>query len=675
MTWIEALPAFVVALAILYVPGVLVGAVAGVRGIKLYASAPAITVALLAVLAIVLPWVHVDWSPVWVFISVLIVILVVAVVRALVSRRFWRVRGRPDSTEGVDRRLIWMLVAAIGIPAIAIVVQTTIAFVSPDSISQTFDAIFHLNALRFIEDTGNASSFHIDQLVVPPGTRTFYPAAWHSLTSLVIETTGVSIPVGANITNVAIAAFAWPAGLMLLARTLLPGSRVAIVAAGVLAAAVPGFPLLMVSFGVLYPYFLALAFLPIALALGAKVLLHAFHGEWKSAATDLWLVLVILIAIGLAQPAVVFAWAALLVPLVVVLVVGLVRTLRRPVSKVLVWAILAVAVLVFVIVWIYEGRLGSTTPWVNYTSPQAALWEAVTYSKSGTPLALAVGILTLLGLIRLVMRPGARWYLGSWAIGLFLFGVAASLPSWKLRWMITGLFYRDPPRLYALFTVVSIPVAIIGAVWLWQLATSSMSSQRQPGTDAGATAENAGRGSSATLSATLGVIAIVVLVAATQGSPAVWHQVNATRATYTAGAKAPVLSDDERTLIERLPREVPSTVLIAGDPWTGTAYAYALVNRPVLNPHFSARISPYAGVINAGLNQAKSNPAVCQAVRTLHVEYVLDFGTFAKDAGKTGFGFNFTAGYTGLGGLVRAGVATEVDHEGSARLLKITACS
>ena len=673
MTWIEAVPALIAALAILYVPGALLGAAAGVRGVRLYAAAPAVTVALLAMLAIVLPWIHVDWSPVWVFLAAFIVILLVAAVHLLIVRR-----GRPERRNSVPRPVAeqatpWILAAAIGVPAIVIVAQTMVAFVSPDSISQTFDAVFHLNALRFIENTGNASSFHIDQLVLPPGTHAFYPAAWHSLTSLVVETTGVAIPVGANVTNVVIAAFAWPGSVILLARTLVPRSRAALVAAGVLAAAVPGFPLLMLTFGVLYPYFLALAFLPLALTLGAKVLQHGFRLEWKQAIAHGWLLVVALIAIGLAQPAVVFAWAALLVPLLAVLVVGLVHTLRTPAPKVLVWVAFGVVLLVLAAVWIYEGRLGSTTPWANYTSPQAALWEAVTYSKSGAPLAIAAGILTVLGVVRLAMTPGKRWYLGSWATGLFLFGVAASVPSWKLRWIITGLFYRDPPRLYALFTVVSIPVAIVGAVWLWQLVTSYVRARGASATDADAaqTSTVAGRGGA--LVATLGVIGVIVLVVATQNW-AMWYQVQATRVTYTAGAKAPVLSTDERTLIDRLPSEVPRSVLIAGDPWTGAAYAYALADRPVLTPHFGARISPYAGVINAGLNKAKSDPAVCAAVRALHVEYVLDFGRFAKDAGKTGYGFNFTAGYSGLFGLVKAGVASEVDSEGSVRLLKITAC-
>jgi hypothetical protein len=45
----------------------------------------------------------------------------------------------------------------------------------------------------------------------------------------------------------------------------------------------------------------------------------------------------------------------------------------------------------------------------------------------------------------------------------------------------------------------------------------------------------------------------------------------------------------------------------------------------------------------------------------------------AKDAWKTGCAFNFTAGYSGLSGLVKVGVATEVDSEGPARLLELTA--
>ena len=34
-----------------------------------------------------------------------------------------------------------------------------------DAISQTFDAVFHLNAVRWILDTGNASSLSFDMVI------------------------------------------------------------------------------------------------------------------------------------------------------------------------------------------------------------------------------------------------------------------------------------------------------------------------------------------------------------------------------------------------------------------------------------------------------------------------------------------------------------------------------
>ncbi len=51
------------------------------------------------------------------------------------------------------------------------------------------------------------------------------------------------------------AALVWPAGIVFLTVTLFGPHRVLVIAAGVLAAACPAFPLLMIDYGVLYPIF------------------------------------------------------------------------------------------------------------------------------------------------------------------------------------------------------------------------------------------------------------------------------------------------------------------------------------------------------------------------------------------------------------------------------------
>src|SRR5690606_4858513 len=121
-----------------------------------------------------------------------------------------------------------------------------IAYVhDPSGISQTNDAVFHMNAVRFILQTDDASSLHVNSVI---GGRGFYPAAWHALVSLAVLITGAEIAVAANMLTVVIAAFIWTLGIAWLARAVTGSATVAAYAA-ILAGALQTFPLLMFQWG------------------------------------------------------------------------------------------------------------------------------------------------------------------------------------------------------------------------------------------------------------------------------------------------------------------------------------------------------------------------------------------------------------------------------------------
>ena len=72
----------------------------------------------------------------------------------------------------------------MAIGGLLIALQLGFAIGQPDRISQTLDAAFHLNAVRYILEHGDGSSLHITDLVLPPGRSSFYPAAWHDFIAL-----------------------------------------------------------------------------------------------------------------------------------------------------------------------------------------------------------------------------------------------------------------------------------------------------------------------------------------------------------------------------------------------------------------------------------------------------------------------------------------------------------
>ncbi|KQQ95863.1 hypothetical protein ASF62_05130 [Leifsonia sp. Leaf325] len=646
-TWIAAAPALLVALAWLLLPGAAVLAALGARGLLLITVAPAVSVALVGVIAIGFGRVGVEWSPLSVVIVVGILALVAWLLRRFVFRR------RVASVPRIPRLAVVIPWAAA---AVAILIQLALVWGGPDAISQTFDNGFHLNAVRYILDTGNASSLSLSGVISSGGA---YPAAWHDIVSLVAMTPGVGIPLAANMINLAVAAVIWPGALLLVARVLFPGRLAALIAAAVLGAVLPWFPLLMLTFGVLFPFFLATALLPLALALAFSVF---GRGSDLGASVPLRIIAAafVLLAIALAQPAVAFFAVAVSLPAFAWFVVAAARGAASRGRMITIIAVSVVAVAAFAAAWIVIGRMGRFAPWGPKVGDRFGLLETFLLFRDGQPPSFGLALFVLIGLVIMVVTRRRLWLVGAWAISALLFFIAEAVGSAEIRVLFLGLFYKDPPRLAALFGVVCIVVGIVGVVKLWDLVSVRWD-RRFP---------------SRPITSVVGRIVSVALfvVVATAGQvPALDAASTAGRYAWGSGEWAPILSTDERTLLERLPDTTDPDAVIAGNPWTGTNLAYAIADRRVLNPHFNFSQDPDHVLLNSRLNEIASDPEVCATAERLGVEYALDFGTYFGDAAKL-LNFDATAAYPGLLDLATAPGFEEVDRAGPAVLYRVPDC-
>ena len=127
-----------------------------------------------------------------------------------------------------------------------------------------------------------------------------------------------------------------------------------------------------------------------------------------------------------------------------------------------------------------------------------------------------------------------------------------------------------------------------------------------------------------------------------------------------------LLTDDERTLLEQLPEVVPEDAVIATNAWNGSSLAYAISDREVLNTYMGFQAEPEVHLLNAALDDARTNPEVCDAAEELDVEYALDFGP-RELHGRS-------ATYTGLNEISETGAAEVVLQVGEAKLLRMLPC-
>lgn len=662
MIFWQLAPSLVAAVVILVMPGLLVARSMGARSWFLAGTALPISVSIIAVTAIICGLAEFEWGVLPVVAVSLLLSLVVGVVRYYLSSISKRDHTAPQNhaTFTVSNSVVSVL--AVVVPFVLIAKRFADIIGSSENISQTFDNIFHLNAIRYIQETNSASSLLVAGFTSSNGQAGFYPAAWHDVVSLVAQLSNAGIPQSVNATNIVIAALLWPLSSLFLTVVLSGYSRVGLLACAVLCTGFASFPYLMIDFGVLYPNFLSIAVLPAAIALVVAALKLGVEDSGPR-----WLALALLAALvpglALAHPSSLLALMPWTLPAVATYALRHVRKARRERSSFIRWwplpAVICYTLLVAVL-WKYLRPEEAMSTWEPVQSVSQAIGQALTSAPINGPVPWAIFVLSLLGVYSLANNRRLRWFLGVYVISCLAFIVVSGYRFSDLRTFVGGIWYNDPYRPAALLPVVALPVATFGAIWLWDVMR--LWGRRTRLTRRTQRLGSRIRGTGAVF---LCLSLLVVFVGLVQRG-AVRHAVEQASQNYKYSDGSPLLSVDERELLARVPTQVgPQETLIAS-PWTGASLVYALADRKSLTAHVFGRYDESTLTVLQDLERLSTDPEVCNAVRKLNSYYLLDFGTKGVHGPVEAL--------PGTTGVEHNPNFRLIDSEGTARLYRITAC-
>ncbi|MDF1704585.1 MAG: hypothetical protein P1U38_07410 [Aeromicrobium sp.] len=645
----ELIVPVLVTLAVLAVPGLVMGAAVGARGAWLAAVAAPLSLTAIGTAAVVASWVGLTWS----VLPVLLVGLVATAVLAAGRRVLTGAWGVPQrGSDEVAPSPAWPVIGAVAAGAVLIGRRLVVVLQQPDAISQSYDNVFHLNAVGFIERTGSASPLTLGQMTTE-GSLGFYPSGWHALVSLVVDLTGVSIPVATNAAMIAVACVVWPLSVVLLTRTWFGTSTVATLAAGVFAGSIAAFPFVPLTYGVLYPLFLSGAVLPVAVAALARGAGVARVGPPVALA---WILLLgVLPGLGIAHPSAVVATIVFSVPIVIGAIAVRFAT-ASPRRRTLLVAGGVLHLLVVAVALQLLRPPSTEIHWSTIESPQRAVRAVLDGSLFGTPAVYVVFAAALVGALFVLVSDRRVPHLvagGLYVVSAGLYVVVASIDSQVLRDVLTGSWYNNAPRLAALVPLTVIPFAAWGVARVVSLVAGlSVVRERVPT-----------RGPVVVGLAALGTVA---LVGATLVGGPLRPYTEQMQRNFALVGDAWFLTPDEVTLLERLPEHVPADEVVAGNPWTGAGMTYAIGDRKPLMPHLLMEIDDETEAINDGLSTATPGSAACRAVRDKHVGFVLDFGDLQIN--------NAVEDYPGLDDLADSDVVREVDRQGEAVLYEVVGC-
>ncbi|NJC21163.1 hypothetical protein BJ994_000239 [Arthrobacter pigmenti] len=640
MNWFSMLPGFLLAVLLLLGPGLVWGGVLGLRRLTLLALAGPLSVTAVVVAAEAASLIGVRWS-----------LVPVIGVTAAVGLVLWLVRRRYGASLAMDPggSTRWALIAwgAAAVPVGAIMLWI---FGDPQNIAQSHDNIFHLNALRYIAETSNASSLELGYL----GTRapTFYPAGWHAVVSVAITASGLSIPAAINVVNLAIITVIWSTGCLFLVTRVTGERRTALLITAVLTGAYSSFPYLLLEFGVVYPFMLSIALLPVVLGLVIQ-LMRVGAPLRSTTAGNLLLLFGVLPGLALAHPASLVGALGLSVPMVIAAAYARLRRGTAPAWRTLVPTALFVIALAVAWMQLRPSRASSDN-WDDLGDAGRALVDVIFHSPLYRPVAVLATVLTLVGAGVVLYRKRHRWALALYGLAAMLFVVANWRQAPDLRWIVAGVWYNDFFRISAMLPVAGIVIAAIGGVALVDTAL------RQP------RAMRFLRGGSGRRPAVVVVLVLAGIAVAPVNAVVIGAQEAAAKYRFTAESE--LLTDNELALIRRLPESVEPGAKLIGVPLTGASLSYSYTGIPTLLPYGTDPVNEAGRALFESLDELTTNDAVCRALEETGVGYVLDFGTDSVHPGER-------IVEPGLQELTAENGFELIESVGDAALYRITGCT
>ncbi len=695
-SWWTVWPTVVVAVALALFPGWQVARAWGIRGITGIGAAPALFLGLVGPGTVIAGALGIRWGrgdlllgPAgWLWVAGVIL-------GALLTRSGERSRdgARPGGAgtvlmpSALSRRDTRLVAGAVGFSGLMTVLPALIGTRGPQSPPQASDAVFHLSAVAFMRQEGDASPLG-GLASMYDGAVGYYPTGWHALAVLLPG----SVVVGANVLVLVTAGLIWPLGVAALLREVLGRIRSSTTAAdGVVLAAGTALSGSVVSLLLLltstWPYALSLAVLPGALALVVRACAPGKAGPAVRAGA---LAMAALASIGVvtAHGAGLFNLAVLGGPVALASFMPLLtRWWRRGGAQraALLGGAAGGVIVVAAGAWVMRSSLASV---MAYPRPGGNLpettWAVLTdhpLLATYTPWYLGNAVVTglaLLGAVSAWRTPGMRRWCAGTGLAIVLILLAAG-PQWPLR-ALAGPWYTQRARIMPLVTIGVLVLAAWGvaeAQRRWGRGVDEAEESAE-GTSAPHPDDRPQRPSwrrRAGMLARRNVPACLLLASLVLAPAWRWSlKTEILRSIHDPSriVYGTMLSDEELALIRRAPSTLPADAVVLGNPSNGSAYLWSVAGVRVVYPSRPEPPAQDLGWLGRHLHEIGSNPRVCSILKQRGVRYYYTDSTVPD--GATGGGREPLWGQA-LDRLPHQ-YLEEIDRtpDGTVTLWRITAC-
>ncbi len=208
--WIGTL----IALFLLIAPGAIVARIGQLSWPVAVAVGPALTYGVVALAIIPLGALGIPWNG-WTALAALAAVCLVMTALQLLLARY---RDTHAEARGISRWPAATVAAGVLLGSLLIMWAAYRGIPHWESIPSTWDAVWHANEVRFMLDTGQASSTHMGELRnVETHQALYYPSVFHALIAVFCQLTGAAPTTGYTLSSVAASVWLFPSSAAMLA--------------------------------------------------------------------------------------------------------------------------------------------------------------------------------------------------------------------------------------------------------------------------------------------------------------------------------------------------------------------------------------------------------------------------------------------------------------------------
>lgn len=613
---LHALVVPVVSVLVLFLPGLALGLLAGLRPLTALVVAPLGTYGVTTATATVASAVSLPWNPATLVLATALVAVPVTALRLVRDRELpWRERVRVERLRRPGRR-DWLVAGGVLAGGLLSAVVLLAGFGRLGAPNQDWDYVFHASAVRLIADSGDLAPAAMRQVNDWESTSFYYPNTFHGLAAVVADLTGGTV---FEVLNSQAMLVCLVAGLGLAGLLHRLGAPLAVTACTpVLLAGFASFPYDVLWRGPLLPYAAGVAAIP------AFVLLLDLALSRRLGAVTLLFGLGAAGLLGL-HPSTALSAALFVVVHLLVRWWRTPRTVPTDLVPLVGGGIIALVVAVPAVRGALNTSEGADIDWPAVQSPGQALGDLLLLNHGAAAPQYWLAGLLLVGLLT-VHRARYMWaWLGGAGLTVVLFVMAAAYEG-PLVASLTGPWWNDRWRFAALAVLGLAPLAASG---LWSIALFGQHVARRV---LGA------RGGRLSVRTATGVLVAAGLLVVVVGSDGLYAATNTARLAPNYQSERTLNADEVAAMRWLAEHSTGGTVM--NDSKDGSAYLSAVVGlRPLFGHVVEPRVIPMMGqrqqLLLEHFNCLDSDPDVRAAIADLDIRYVfLGSGYVREDFGR-----------------------------------------